>query len=510
MQLVSAIVANIMDAVVRVLKVLHKRGTQFEDTSLRELAIEWIETQPVGGFLSKLLQTTETQSIRNDLRRSSCVWQPGFLQSTQFTPKVRISVSTDQVRARDEKMSQATVPTQILENNTAYSLLRCGENRSPANENAFLQDALLRIIQYNESVPPSLMKKVEQMGKTEVIEWLKADSLDIGKLMLLYSEVGDTPAAEMSVGLPSDLPPSTPSASPPLSYEDELLASIVAEKEVNSASSQSLTSENSQNPSISNSLININGSSAEAHFVSKAGYLHKKNSSPENILNIDSAEVGKNSDTLSSARQVQTMELNVFRNTKFDGSPECFLGSRLKATLKLFTEEVHVQEMLYKQNCSNSELMYADLYFLKHVDRLIQDDYVPTLQDILVMRQPSNAIGESVIRAGQTTVRYITLPEGGSKIRKYLHYFESVNVVIFLVSLSDCFRSLHNREPKYELQATVDLFETLVVSPYLRRKDFIVFFNKMDQLRQEMMSTMNQSDCEGKHFQTSWFQFVKP
>ncbi|KAF8571331.1 hypothetical protein P879_00765 [Paragonimus westermani] len=116
------------------------------------------------------------------------------------------------------------------------------------------------------------------------------------------------------------------------------------------------------------------------------------------------------------------------------------------------------------------------------------------------MRQPSNAIRETLTLIGSTAVRTVDLAEQSHYLHKHLHYFESVDTVMFIVSLSNRLFSSHQTEAESELEASVRLFETIVTSPHMLKKDFIVFLNKLDLLRSEIEEASSDdiaSVCEG-------------
>ncbi|KAF7258432.1 hypothetical protein EG68_04409 [Paragonimus skrjabini miyazakii] len=158
----------------------------------------------------------------------------------------------------------------------------------------------------------------------------------------------------------------------------------------------------------------------------------------------------------------------------------------LRRILKIITEQSEFQIAMQKSKYFVPKISYADTYFIRHVDRITQEDYIPTLQDILVMRQPSKAIRETLTLIGTTVVRTVDLAEQSHYLHKHLHYFESVDTVMFIVPLSNRLFSNQPAEAESELEASVRLFETIVTSPHMLKKDYVVFFNKLDLLRSEI------------------------
>ncbi|XP_018652500.1 putative gtp-binding protein alpha subunit [Schistosoma mansoni] len=129
-------------------------------------------------------------------------------------------------------------------------------------------------------------------------------------------------------------------------------------------------------------------------------------------------------------------------------------------------------------NSSNSSLVRT---LVKN--RIIQDDYIPTLQDLLIMKQSSKAVRESLISIGSITLRTINLGEQSEHLNKQFHYFESVNMILFFISLEDVYRFTYIQGNKIIHHPSFKLFEDVIHSPDLTKKDIIVFLNKYDKLK---------------------------
>ena len=80
-------------------------------------------------------------------------------------------------------------------------------------------------------------------------------------------------------------------------------------------------------------------------------------------------------------------------------------------------------------NCSN----YS--YFLD-IDRLFHKDYIPTDQDILRARLRTTGISETIFDCGSLTYRMFDVGGQRSERKKWIHVFDNVNAVLFLVAIS--------------------------------------------------------------------------
>ena len=63
--------------------------------------------------------------------------------------------------------------------------------------------------------------------------------------------------------------------------------------------------------------------------------------------------------------------------------------------------------------------------------------------------------------------------------RKWLHCFEGVTAVIFVVALSEYDQTLYEDEKEPRMAETLDVFETICKNSAFRNKSIIIFFNKV-------------------------------
>lgn len=74
--------------------------------------------------------------------------------------------------------------------------------------------------------------------------------------------------------------------------------------------------------------------------------------------------------------------------------------------------------------------------FFEDVDRLFARDYVPTDQDVLRSRLRTTGITETVFDLGNLTYRMFDVGGQRSERKKWIHCFENVNCLLFLVAIS--------------------------------------------------------------------------
>lgn len=80
--------------------------------------------------------------------------------------------------------------------------------------------------------------------------------------------------------------------------------------------------------------------------------------------------------------------------------------------------------------------MTSLLYFFSDLDRLFNPEYVPTEQDIVRCRARTIGITETVFQLRDHEMLMVDVGGQKSERRKWIHCFQDVTSILFLVSLS--------------------------------------------------------------------------
>ena len=73
--------------------------------------------------------------------------------------------------------------------------------------------------------------------------------------------------------------------------------------------------------------------------------------------------------------------------------------------------------------------------YFSDIDRLFAKDFLPTDQDILRARLRTTGITETIFDTGNLTYRMFDVGGQRSERKKWIHVFDNVQVVLFLVCL---------------------------------------------------------------------------
>ena len=85
-------------------------------------------------------------------------------------------------------------------------------------------------------------------------------------------------------------------------------------------------------------------------------------------------------------------------------------------------------------------------YYFNMIDRMAAPDYMPTDQDILRSRVKTTGITETTFKVGELTYKLFDVGGQRSERKKWIHCFENVTALVFLVSLSEYDQMLYEDE----------------------------------------------------------------
>lgn len=125
-------------------------------------------------------------------------------------------------------------------------------------------------------------------------------------------------------------------------------------------------------------------------------------------------------------------------------------------------------------------------YYFNHLDRLFDENFTPTNQDILHCRNKTTGIVETQFPVKDRMYRIFDVGGQRSERKKWIHCFENVTAVFFIVAISgyDCCLS-EDRESN-QMQESLNLFGSICNSPWFTRTSMILFLNKMDIFRERI------------------------
>lgn len=126
-------------------------------------------------------------------------------------------------------------------------------------------------------------------------------------------------------------------------------------------------------------------------------------------------------------------------------------------------------------------------YYLDSIDRISTPDYLPNLQDILRVRVPTTGIIEYPFDLDSIIFRMVDVGGQRSERRKWIHCFENVTSIMFLVALSEYDQVLVESDNENRMEESKALFRTIVTYPWFQNSSVILFLNKKDLLEEKII-----------------------
>ncbi|KAF7694964.1 guanine nucleotide-binding protein subunit alpha-14 [Silurus meridionalis] len=126
-------------------------------------------------------------------------------------------------------------------------------------------------------------------------------------------------------------------------------------------------------------------------------------------------------------------------------------------------------------------------YYLSDLERIADPGYLPTEQDILRVRVPTTGIIEYPFDLENVIFRMVDVGGQRSERRKWIHCFENVTSIIFLVALSEYDQVLVECDNENRMEESKALFKTIITYPWFQQSSVILFLNKTDILKEKIV-----------------------
>jgi guanine nucleotide-binding protein G(i) subunit alpha len=130
-------------------------------------------------------------------------------------------------------------------------------------------------------------------------------------------------------------------------------------------------------------------------------------------------------------------------------------------------------------------LTVPDSYF-DNIARIAAPDYMPNDQDVLRSRVKTTGITETTFIIGDLTYRMFDVGGQRSERKKWIHCFENVTTILFLVAISEYDQLLFEDETVNRMQEALTLFDSICNSRWFIKTSIILFLNKIDRFKEKL------------------------
>ncbi|GAA5879445.1 hypothetical protein JCM16303_003206 [Sporobolomyces ruberrimus] len=160
------------------------------------------------------------------------------------------------------------------------------------------------------------------------------------------------------------------------------------------------------------------------------------------------------------------------------------LQSQVRDAVSTLWNDESTKEVVARS--SKFQLNDSARYFFDGIARIGARGYLPDDQDILRTRVRSTGIVEEVFDVKGQKLRVFDVGGQRSERKKWIHCFDSVVILIFVVAISEYDQTLYEDESVNRLAEATMLFESLAGSRWFERSSFVLLLNKIDLFEEKL------------------------
>jgi len=126
-------------------------------------------------------------------------------------------------------------------------------------------------------------------------------------------------------------------------------------------------------------------------------------------------------------------------------------------------------------------------YFMSDLERLFSDGYLPTEQDVLRTRTRTTGIVETEFSHQEMRCRLFDVGGQRNERKKWIHCFQDVTAVIFVVGISEYDQHLFEEDTINRMKESLVLWDEICNSRWFSDTSMILFLNKTDIFRHKLI-----------------------
>ncbi|KAG1191085.1 hypothetical protein G6F36_002607 [Rhizopus arrhizus] len=128
-------------------------------------------------------------------------------------------------------------------------------------------------------------------------------------------------------------------------------------------------------------------------------------------------------------------------------------------------------------------------YFFDELDRIFQPGFIPSDADIIHCRIKTTGIVETKFRNGSVTYKMLDVGGQRSERKKWIHCFDNVAAILFVVALSGYDSCLVEDKYSNQMYEAFMLFESICNSKWFINTSIILFLNKNDLFKKKLLKS---------------------
>jgi len=125
-------------------------------------------------------------------------------------------------------------------------------------------------------------------------------------------------------------------------------------------------------------------------------------------------------------------------------------------------------------------------FFMNDLKRISADEYIPSEADVLRCRVKTTGIVETDFQISGKKFKLLDVGGQRTERKKWIHYFDNVAAVLFIVSLSEYDQKLYEDDSTPRMKESLILFDEICNSKYFTQTQIILIFNKEDLFKNKI------------------------
>ncbi|KAJ3445234.1 guanine nucleotide-binding protein subunit alpha [Anaeramoeba flamelloides] len=125
-------------------------------------------------------------------------------------------------------------------------------------------------------------------------------------------------------------------------------------------------------------------------------------------------------------------------------------------------------------------------YYFDNCEKISENDFVPSERDILLCRIPTTGVNTLCFKIGNIPWKVIDVGGQRSERRKWIHQFEEVTLILYVVASSEYDQCLYEDERVNRMHESLNLFDQTANGKFFKSKNCILLFNKIDLLKEKI------------------------
>ncbi|CAI9734258.1 nucleotide-binding G(i) subunit alpha [Octopus vulgaris] len=159
-------------------------------------------------------------------------------------------------------------------------------------------------------------------------------------------------------------------------------------------------------------------------------------------------------------------------------SDECDMTPELSALYMRLWSDPGVMSCVARSR--EYQLNDSAQYYLNALERISQPNYIPNVQDVLRTRVKTTGIVETHFTFKELRFKMFDVGGQRSERKKWIHCFEGVTAIIFIVAMSEYDLMLAEDQEMNRMMESMKLFDSICNNKWFLDTSIMLFLNKKD------------------------------